>query len=202
MIVCTPSEGSSHTGSLTRVDPETPELHKVQLPPSPIPEIPELPGIAKFNCRTEALHQRVEDHNHRIRELPLTPEARLDTILERVRAGENLDELAFSKGTLTYRHLRRIDQLTNPQFYSEASLLEDADYQPPHIEDPEPLGEEEEEEEEEECPLHIPDPSGTHSRILPSEHNSEDLSEERLRTSLDKHLGTTIEEAFRYPESE
>ena len=87
------------------MDPETPELqplHEVQLPPSPIPEIPELPGIAKFNHRTETLRQRVEDHNRRIRELPLTPEARFDNILERVRAGENLDELAFSKGTLTY----------------------------------------------------------------------------------------------------
>ena len=175
MITCTPSEGSSHEGSLTPVDPETPELHKVQLPPSPIPEIPELPGIAEFNRRTEALRQRVEDHNRWIRELPLTPEARLDTILERIRSRVNLDELAFSEGNLTYQQLRRIDQLTNPQFYSEVSLLEDADYQPPRVEDPEPLGEKEEVEEEEEHPLQIPDPSGTHLRILPSEHNLEDL---------------------------
>ena len=55
LIVHTPSEGSSHTGSLRLADPETPELHEVQLPPSPIPEILELPGIAKFNRRTEAL---------------------------------------------------------------------------------------------------------------------------------------------------
>ena len=92
--------------------------------------------------------------------------------------------------------------MTNPQFYSEVSLLEDADYQPPCIEEPEPLGEEEEVEEEEDRPLHIPDPTGIPLRILPSEHNSEDLSEERLRESLDRHLGTTIEETFRYPESE
>ena len=63
LIVHTPSEGSSHTGSLTPVDPETPELHKVQLPPSPIPEILALPGIAEFDRRTEELHRRIEDHN-------------------------------------------------------------------------------------------------------------------------------------------
>ena len=205
LIVHTPSEESSPTGSLTPVDPEfpeLPELHEVQLPPLPIPEILELPGIAKFNHRTEALCQRVKDHNHWIRELPLTPKARLDTILERIRSGVNLDKLAFSEGNLTYRQLRRIDQLTNPQFYSEVSLLEDTDYQPPCIKEPEPLGEEEEEEEEEEHPLYIPDPSGTHLRILCSEHNSEDLSEERLRTSLDEHLGTIIDQAFRYPDSD
>ena len=204
LIVCTPSAETS-TGSNTPVDPTTPELqplHEVQLPPSPIPEIPELPGIAEFNRRTKALHQRVEVFNNRIRELPLTVNAKLDNILERVRAGENLDELAFSEGTLTYRHLRRIDQLTNPHLYSEASLLEDADYQPPRVEEPEPLGEEEEVEEEEEHPLHIPDPTGIPSRILPSEHNSEDLSEDTLRNSLDEHLGTTIKEAFSYLESD
>ena len=182
--------------------PELPELHKVQLPPSPIPEILELPGIAEFNRRTKALCQRVEVFNNWIRELPLTIDARLDTILERLRAGEDLDELAFSEGTLTYRHLHRIDQLTNPHLYLEASLLEDADYQPPRVKDPEPLGEEEEVEEQEERPLHIPDPTGIPSRILPSEHNSRDLSEERSSTSLDEHLGTIIEEAFRFPESE
>ena len=116
--------------------------------------------------------------------------------------GIDLDELAFSEGSLTYRNLRWIDQLTNPHYYSSTSLQEDADYQPPRVEDPEPLGEEEEVEEEEDRPLHIPDPTGFPSRILPSEHNSEDLSEDRLRTSLDTHLGTIIDETFRYPESE
>ena len=108
----------------------------------------------------------------------------------------------FSEGTLTYRYLRRIDQLTNPEFYSEVSLLEDTDYQPPRIEEPKPLEEEEEVEEEDQRPLQIPDPTGTHSRILPSEHNLEDSSEERLRASLDEHLGMIIEEAFRYPNSD
>ena len=204
LIVRTPSEGSTNSGSgsITLVNPETPELHKVQLPPPPIPKILEIPGIVKFNHRTAALRQRVEDHNCRIRELPLTSEARLNTILERVRVGINLDELAFSEGSLTYQNLCWIDQLTNPQYYLEVSLLEDADYQPPRVEDPEPLGEEEEVEEEEQCLLHIPDLSGIHLRIPPSEHNSEDLLLERLRDSLDTHLGTIIDETFQYPKSE
>ena len=92
--------------------------------------------------------------------------------------------------------------MTNPQFYSEASLLEDADYQPPRVEEPEPLEEGEEEEEEVDHILPIPDPTGTHLRIQPSKHNSEDLSEERLRTSLDERLGTIIDQAFQYPESD
>ena len=202
MIVCTPSEGSSNTGSITLVDPKTPELHKVQLPPLPIPEIPEIPGITEFNRRTEALRQRVKDHNCRIRELPLNPKQRLEDILTRIRTRENLDKLAFMEGNITYRQLQKIDQLTNPQFYSKVSLLEDADYQPPPVEETEPLGEEEEVEEDEDHPLHILDPSGTHSRILHSMHNSEDLSQERLRESLDEHLGTTLDQVFQFPESD
>ena len=95
MIVRTPSEGSTNSGSITPVNPKTPELHEVPLPPIPIPEIPEIPGIAEFNCRTEALRQRVEAFNGQIRERPLTPKARVDSILNRVRAGINLDKLAF-----------------------------------------------------------------------------------------------------------
>ena len=206
LIIHTLSEESSPSGTIMPVDPEfpeLPELHEVQLPPSPIPEILELPGITEFNRRTEALHQRVEDHNRQIRELPLTPEARLDTILERIRSGVNLDKLAFSEGNLTYQQLRRIDQLTNPQFYSEVSLLEDADYQPPHVKEPEPLGEEQEvEEEQEQRPLQILVPSGTHSKILSSEPNAPDLSQERLRESLDIHLGMIIDKSFQFPESD
>ena len=102
LIVHTPSEGSTNSGSITPVDPETPELAEVQLPPPPIPEIPELPGIAEFNCRTEALRQRVENHNCRIRELSSTPERRLEDIFKRIRSGVNLDELAFSEGSITF----------------------------------------------------------------------------------------------------
>ena len=90
--------------------------------------------------------------------------------------------------------------MTNPQYYSEASLLEDADYQPPCVKEPEPLGEEEEVEEEEEHPLQILDPTGIPLRILPSESNSPDSLQERLRTSLDELLGTIIDEMFQFPE--
>ena len=92
--------------------------------------------------------------------------------------------------------------MTNPQFYTKASILENADYQPPRIEEPEGLEEEEGEEEEEERPLQIPEPSGTHSRILPPEPNSPDSSQERLRESPDEHLGTIINETFQFPESD
>ena len=169
LIVRTLSEGSSHTGSLTPVDPETPELQEVQLPPPPILEIPEIPGIAKFNQRTKALLQRIEDRNHRIRELPLMPEQRLKSLLTQIWSGENLDELAFLEGNITYQQLRKIDQSANPHLYTKASLLEDADYEPPCVEEQEHL--EGEEEEEEECPLLILDPSGIPLRFLPSEHN-------------------------------
>ena len=92
LIIHTPSEVSSHTGSLTLVDPETPELTEVQLPSSPIPKIPEISGIAEFNHRTKALGQIVKDHNCWIRELPLEPKQRLESILTRIRSGENLDK--------------------------------------------------------------------------------------------------------------
>ena len=193
LINHTLSEGSSYSGSITLVDPETPELTEVQLPPPPIPEIPELPGIAELNHRTEIL-QRIEDHNRRVRELPLTPEERFESLLARIWSGENLDQLAFSEGNITYRQLWRIDQLANPQFYTETSLLEDTDYKPPCVKDTEHPGEEEEEEEER--PLPIPGPLGTHSRIPPSEPNSPDSSQERLRESLDTHLGMIINEIF------
>ena len=49
LIICTPSRGSSSTGSTTLVDPLSLELTEVPLPLSPIPEIPNIPGIADFN---------------------------------------------------------------------------------------------------------------------------------------------------------
>ena len=114
----------------------------------------------------------------------------------------------FGEGTLTYRQLHRIDQQHNPQLYTEASLLEDADYQPPCYQGSQSEEEEEEEggtqaEEEpvEEHPLPIPEPSGIHLQTPPSEHNSPILYEERLSEALDEHLGTLIETTFQLPES-
>ena len=202
LIVCTPSRGSSATGSITPVDPLSPELAEVPLPPSPIPEVPNILGITDFNRRTEIFCQRIEAHNSQLKELPLTPEQRLESLLARIRSGEISDEVAFSEGNITYRQLWRIDQSANPHFYTKASIQRDADYKPPCVEESGPQGEEEEEEEEEECPLLIPDPMGTHSEIPHLEHNSQEQSLESLRTSLDEHLGTIIEEMFQFPKSE
>ena len=188
-----PSRGSSAeeetaSGETTPVDPPSPpqELHEVLLPPPMLPELPELPGIAEFNKRTEALCLCVEEHNQQIRARPPAVRAHLAALLAHIWSGENLDKVAFPEGNITYRQLRWIDQSSNPHLYTEASTLADADYQPPRYQDKNSQGEEEEEEEaEEEHPLQIPDPSGTHLRILHSEYNSEESSSERLRESLE-----------------
>ena len=123
-------------------------------------------------------------------------------LLACIRSGENLDEVAFTEGNITYRQLWRIDQGSNPHLYTKVSQQEDADYQPPHFQDISSQGEEEEEvEEEEECPLPVPGPLGTHLEILCSEHNSPERYSERLRESLDEPLGTIIKETFQLPES-
>ena len=228
LIVRTPSRGSIVTGvttsgTTTPVDPTTPpeELHEVPLPPDPLPEIEEIPRISEFNRRVTDLQRRVKAFNHEIgagpsNPLPCPPQPQLSLIardriadlLARIQSGENLDEPAFGEGTLTYCQLRRIDQQHNPHLYTEASLLEDADYQPPRDQGSQSKEEEEEEgatqvEEEpvEEHPLPIPDPSGIPLRIPHSEHNSPDSYVERLSESLDEHLGTIIETAFQLPES-
>ena len=142
LIVRTQSRGSIVTGvttsgTTTLVDPLSPpeELHKVPLPPAPLPELPELPGISGFNQRVEELRQRVEAHNQSLRELPLMPGEHLEALIAHVRSGRDLDKVTFTEGNITYRQLWRIDQLANPQFYTEVSLLEDANYQPPCFQD-------------------------------------------------------------------
>ena len=142
LIVRTPSRGPIVTGvttsgTTTPVDLPSPpeELHKVPLPPAPLPKLPELPGITNFNRQTEALHQQIIGHNRSIWELPLTPHQHLEALLAHIWSGENLDEVAFSEGNITYCQLQRIDQLSNLHLYTEASLLESADYQPPCFQD-------------------------------------------------------------------
>ena len=123
-------------------------------------------------------------------------------LLVHIWSGRDLDEVAFEEGNITYCQLWRIDQSSNPHLYTEASLLEDAAYQPPGYQDSQDKGEAVEEVEEEELPpLPIPGPSGIQSMIPPSEHNSPGSSLERLRDSLDEHLGTIIEAMFQLPES-
>ena len=211
LIVCTPSRGSSATGvtasgTNTPVDPpseeEEEELHEIPLPPDPLPELPGLPSVSSINRRTAELRQRIEAHNQSLREEPLTPQQHLAVLLTRIQSGIDLDELAFPEGNITYCQLQRIDQSSNPHLYTEASLQEDTAYEPPRYQDNQGEGEEEEEVEDEELsPLPISGPSGTQLEIPPSEHNSPGSSLERLRESLDEHLGTIIEATFQLPGS-
>ena len=182
LIVRTPSRGSSATGvtasgTTTLVDPpseeEVEELHKIPLPPDPLPEIPGFPPVSKLNRRTEELCQRIEAHNQSLREQPLTPHQCLDAILTCIQSRINLDEVAFQEGNITYCQLRRIDQGQNPHLYTEASLQEDANYEPPRFQDDQEEGEVEEEvEEEEQQPLPIQLPPRIQSATPHSEHNS------------------------------
>ena len=209
LIVRTLSRGSSVTGvrksgTTTLVDPpsEEEQLHKIPLPPDPLPELPGLPSVSDINRRTTELRQQIEAHNRSLWEEPSTPRQCLAALLARIRSRVNLDEVAFLEGNITYRQLRRIDQLSNPHLYTKASLQEDAAYQPPRYQDSQDEGEEEGEEEEEELPpLPIPEPPGTQLVIPPSEHNSPGSSLERSRESLDERLGTIIEAMFRLPKS-
>ena len=159
LIVHTPSRNSSATGvtasgTTTPVDlsseEEVKELHKIPLPPDPLPEIPGLLSVSDINRRTKELHQQIEAHNQSLREQPSTPCQCLAALLTRIRSGVNLDELTFAEGNITYRQLRRIDQSSNPHLYTEASLQEDAAYKPPCYQDDQEEGEVEEEAEEEE----------------------------------------------------
>ena len=211
LIVRTPSRGSSVTGvrtsgTTTPVDPsseeEVEELHEIPLPPSPLPELEGFPPVDEINCRTEELRRRIEAHNRNLQELNLTPQQHLANILARIRSRINLDEIAFQEGNITYRQLRRIDQGQNPHLYTEASLHEDAAYEPPRYQDiPEEVEEEEEIEVEEQQPLPISLQPRTQSAIPNSEHNSPASSQERLRESLEELCGTIIEAMFHLPES-
>ena len=206
LIVHTPSRGSSATGvtasgTTTPVDlsseEEVEELHKIPLSPDPLPEIPRLPSVSDINRRTEELHQRIEAHNQSLREQPSTPCQHLAALLTRIRSRVNLDELAFTEGNITYHQLQRIDQSSNPHLYTEASLQEDAAYEPPCYQDDQDKGEVEEEvEEEEQEPLPILLLLRIQLATLHSEYNSQGSSLERLRESLDEHCGMLIETTF------
>ena len=205
LIVCTLSRGSSVTGvttsgTTTPVDPpseEEEQLHEIPLPPDPLPEIPGLPSISDINRRTVELCQRIEAHNQSLREQPSTPRQRLAVLLTHIWSGVNIVELAFTEGNNTYRQLRRIDQSSNPHLYTEASLQEDAAYQPPCYQDDQDEGEAEEEvEEEEQQPLPVLLQPRIQSATLHSENSSQGSSLERSRESLDKLCGTLIEATF------
>ena len=80
LIVRSPSRSSIVTGVTTSgmttpVDPTTPpeECHKVPLPPDPLSEIEEIPGISEFNRRVTDLRRRVETFNQEIGAGPSNP---------------------------------------------------------------------------------------------------------------------------------
>ena len=162
------------------------------LPPI-LPELPELPRITDYNQRVEALWQIIKAHNQHIRQLPATVDQRVEQLLARIWSGINLDEIAFTKGHITYRHLQNIDGNANPHFYTELSNTVNNVYKPPCQED---FDSPREEEGKEENPLRIPDPSRTHLRILQSGTNLEEQTSENMSNRLERHLGTIIEETF------
>ena len=196
----TPSRVSLATGvtasgfSLPEPSPSPQEeLWEVPLPPPTLPELPELPGISDYNHHVEALQQRVIAHNQRVWEQPLTVDKRLGGLLTRIRSGINLNKIAFTEGNITFCQLRNIDRNKNPHFYLELSQHEDNNYQPQCLDE---LDSQDEEEGEEEIPLTIPDPSGINSLTPSSEQDLSEQFSNNTRESLERHLGTIIEEMF------
>ena len=113
LIVHMPSRGSSITGvrtsgTTTPVDPpseEEEQLHKIPLPPDPLPEIPGLPIVSNINQRITELGQQIEAHNQSLWEQPSTPRQCLAVLLTCIRSRVNLDEYAFPEGNVTYHQL-------------------------------------------------------------------------------------------------
>ena len=194
----TPEEETAHTpstvflatgvtasGFTTLVNPQSSpqSLHEVPLPEQR-EELPELPGTADYNRQVAALWERVEEHNRQVQQLLVSVTQRLDNLLTHIWSGGNLDKTAFAEGNITYCQLCNIDWSTSPHLYSELSHHTDDNYEPPCLED---FDSQEEEEGEEESPMPIPDLSGTHSRILPSDTNSEEQSSESMSDRLERH---------------
>ena len=123
-------------------------------------------------------------------QLPVSAEQRVEHLLAHIWSGINLNEVAFTDGSITYWNLWIINQNANPQFYTDKV---DDNYEPPCLED---FDSQEEGEGEEESLLPIPGPLGTHLRIPKTEHNSDEQSSVNTRDRLERHLGTIIEETF------
>ena len=134
-IVDTPSSASIVTGvttsgATTLVNPPSPpeELHQIPLPEQ-IKELLELPRIADYNRQVAALRTRVEERNRQIQQLSVPVTQKLEDLIAQIQSGVDLDEIAFTKGNITFCHLRDIDQNTNPQFYNELSQHVDDNYE-------------------------------------------------------------------------
>ena len=78
--------GELPTGfSSPALSPSPPEeLQEVPQPPPELPELPGLPGSSDFNRRVADLQQRIEAQNQRTRELGLTADQWLDSVLTRI----------------------------------------------------------------------------------------------------------------------
>ena len=194
-------QGEIPTGFSSPAPSPTPSEELREVPPPP-PELPEfdLPGIPEFDQRVRVLRQRIEAQNQRTADLGLTANQWLDTVLNHVRSGINLNKPAFAEGNITFRQLHNIDCNENPQFYLESSQHMDDNYEPRRL-DKLDSQDEDEEEGEEEIPLPIPDQTRINSQILSSEQGSSEPSSSSTRDLLERHLGTTIdmliEETFR-----
>ena len=123
----------------------------------------------------------------------MTVDKRLGGLLTHIQLSINFDNIAFTEGNITFQQLRNIDCNKNPQFYLESSQNEDDNYQPQCLDE---LDSQDEEEGEEEIPLPIPDPSGTSSLTQSSEQDLSERFSNNMRESLERHLGTIIEEMF------
>ena len=92
-----------------------------------------------------------------------------------------------------FQQLRNIDHNENPQFYLELSQHADNNYKPPRLEESDS---QDEEEGEDESPLPIPDLTGINSSTPSSEQDLSERFSNNTRESLERHLGTIIEETF------
>ena len=92
-------------------------------------------------------------------------------ILHHGWSGIGIDQVTFTEGQITFRHLRAIDQINNPQFYSDLSDAADEDSQTRFHEDRENKGEEELQEEEDHNLLPQPIHSQTQSTSIPGAGN-------------------------------
>ena len=101
----------------------------------------------------------------------------------------------FAEGNITFHQLHNIDHNENPQFYLELSQHADDNYEPPRHEELDSQNKDEEEGEEE-ILLPIPDQTRINSLILSLEQGSSEQFSNNTRESLERHLGTIIEEMF------
>ena len=108
--------------------------------------------------------------------------------------GSYFEPKHLEQTTLSYVHFIENAQAKPWQHYLELSQHVDDNYEPPHLEDSDS---QDKEEGEEEKPLPIPDPMRINSSTPSSEQDLNEQFSNNTRESLERHLGTRIEETFR-----